>query len=106
MLHFFIKIGDYEADEDCMPYPWGEKGLKSFVGTYVSTDSYGQVLKSLLLKVYVKERFAVYSPEHVLGSKYSKVRAETTAAFTVREGIFKTKTTSSGKIFLAPWCGE
>lgn len=101
MLSFFIKTGDPEVDAVFMPYMWGDEGLKGFIETHVNACNYGRGLKLLLIKVYVEGRFEVYGPENILVSNYSKIREETTVAFTVHQTNFDGRSDNERKTFLA-----
>ena len=101
MVKFFLKTGDPQVDEEFTPYLWGEQGLGAFIETYSNTEDYGQGLKLLLIQVYVEGRFAVNGPNEVSVGNYSRVRQETSAAFTVRREDFQDRDDDKRKAFLS-----
>lgn len=100
MIKFFIKSGDPQVSEMFTPYLWGQSGLDKFIEIYLNTEDYGEGLNLLLIKVYVEGRFKIYGPEQLLVENYSKVRKETSAAFTVHRTDFHDKDDDERKSFL------
>ena len=101
MVKFFLKTGDPEVSEEFTPYLWGKQGLGAFIDAYVNTGRYGAGVKLLLLQVYVEGRFEVHGPPHVTVGNYSKVREETSAAFTIRREDFQDQSDQQRKDLLS-----
>jgi hypothetical protein len=101
MVKFFLKAGDSQVSDEFTPYLWGKQGLGTLVEAYVNTRHYGAGMNLLLLQVYVEGRFEVNGPPHVKVGNYSKVREETSAAFTIRREDFQDRSDQQRKDLLS-----
>jgi len=100
MIKFFLKVGDVETDVSFTPYLWGSNGLGRFIDVYVNSTDYGAGLHLLLIKLYVEGLFEVHGPDSIQIGNLSKIRQETSAAFTIRRSDFLDVSETERKRFL------